>query len=686
MDLVVTARIYQDSANLDPQEIMDARVSVDLPPGLEEDTNRSATFAITPHPGISLTLKSLADLSWKDGVFHIGEALDGTEFQMTLPAQVTASASSGEPLCVTATITAQPPTGPSPNLDDTSDNVSKVCLGTAPAGEMDVLDSGTVDLFTWYDCVGKTASPCDQKDDGDATTNDDLQLVVFAGNAAEKFGVFQPSQVVVHVPEPAGRTVNKTGGLVWSTGFENWNVCTAVDSNCLPGNRDRPGAVIAVNASLLNYKPTTETNNPTANWGVDHPEYSNWHTGQIKVTAVVPTDDQGNPRGKIKGWRDTDPIDELFWGNDVDPNDATAPTLLMDYNMYLGDSTQAVGGWRDERYIEFSALGTYLLTVTTTVAYDDDGDDQTDTVSHSDAETYTFHVGPLADLSVAGGASPHVAPDRNALTIAAANNGPDITGDAQVKIKLPSGAQVEDYVASEGTYAKGVWKLPGLKSRDYRRSSGKPEAATLTFILKEGSGAPQEPAEATISLTNDAYTVCIASNRNTLAHNSRAACKADSDTTDVWYAAVCVQDSDQTVNTTTTHDTEAECAAQTGHTWTAKVCANEDGKVIAGRNEAECDGWHTGTVYDPSGNNTAEITAAKGTGGSGPGIPASVTALWSGGGVMWDDVELLYGVPISHYQVQRQDGSRRTILDREPKESMYVDSTASGRPTTGCGR
>ena len=103
------------------------------------------------------------------------------------------------------------------------------------------------------------------------------------------------------------------------------------------------------------------------------------------------------------------------------------------------------------------------------------------------------------------GGSSDVAAGRTAYTILAANNGPENTVDATVKIALPSGAQVEDYIASDGTYANGAWTLPGLKLRDYRRSQGIPEEASLTLILKDGS-IPQEPATATISLTDNSYT------------------------------------------------------------------------------------------------------------------------------------------------------------------------------------
>ena len=324
-----------------------------------------------------------------------------------------------------------------------------------------------------------------------------------------------------------------------------------------------------------------------------------------------------------------------------------------------------------DSYFEFDKLGTYRADITL-------GATNSGTAYTSNA-TYTFHVGPILDLSVAGGDNNAAAAGRTAFTIRAANNGPENSADATVKLELPQGALVEDYVASEGSYANGQWNLPRLGMRDYRRSQGKPEEASLTLNLKEGGGIPQEPATATISLTDNSYTVCIGSDRSTLEHDNQADCKSDAATTDVWYAAVCVQDSDQTVNTTTTHDTQTKCAGQTGHTWTANVCASSDGGVRAGRTETECDGWFEGTVYDyNAANNTAKIAAVEGT-GIGPDIPASVTTqTGTTTTVMWEDVEYLYGVPVARYEVQWLGGDWTTLGHAEIANE-YWDAAPTGR-------
>jgi len=285
-----------------------------------------------------------------------------------------------------------------------------------------------------------------------------------------------------------------------------------------------------------------------------------------------------------------------------------------------GDSTNP-----SNYYLEFEKLGTYLVTYTLQATHfsktgdcDTDGDDANDAFCGS--ETSTFHVGPLQDLEVSG--TNDASAGQTAYTIRAANNGPEHEVDATVKVVLPDGALVEDHEASEGTYDNGTWRLPALKIRGYRHSQGKPEPVALTLILKDGGGAPQEPAMATISLTDNSYNVCIASDRSTLAH-----------------------------------DNEEDCTADT----------------------ANGGSWHEGTVYDPPANSKAKITAVKGTGGGGAGTQNSPrTQTGTTTTVMWDEVEYLYGLPVAHYEVQWL-GSDWTMLADTVIENEFVDAAPTGR-------
>ncbi len=207
------------------------------------------------------------------------------------------------------------------------------------------------------------------------------------------------------------------------------------------------------------------------------------------------------------------------------------------------------------------------------------------------SETYTFHVGPMADLTVEdGGASSHVAADQHGLTIIAVNNGPSNAGSAQVT-GLPTGAQVIQI--SQGTYdsAAGEWNIGELKVRGYYRSRGEPEP---TLVLSASAGDT-----ANVSIANsENYEVCVGpkDNRGNLAHTTQAACEAVTNAS-----------------------------------------------------------WNSAPFYDhDDGNNTAAITALAGTGGGGEGIPTLETPEDEAPAVRvaWSQVEFLYGLPVKDYQVQ----------------------------------
>ena len=471
----------------DPDRNIDSRVTIGLTDGLTIDEDPDAT----PAREITTVVTAIhyggtpGPVSYSDGVFTIGtrpfdEGIG--RLTATLPVRV-ASDAGGTQQCLTVTITGNPPTGGGPYYDDISDNVAKLCLnlGAVPAaGEQVVLDDGTVDLFTWYDCVGKTAGPCQE--------NDLLELVALSDT------VLQPSQMVVHVPDPAGRTEDANGTLIWSTGFESFGNCGVNPSKCLPGGRDRPGVRIAFNSRLMDI--VSDTGDP-GKWGADY-VYSGttYQIGEVQTGSFdVPTGGQVSLY-----YNNQDSLTAYFCGGALLVENTPCTPWWIGYDWAGSDVL-----------LEFTKLGTYELPFTITAPYDSDGGGPNNPVSPqpSDTETYIFHVGPIQDLSVVdGGSSSDVASGRTAYTILAANNGPGNTAAAQVKVAVPPGAQVESYVASDGTYSNGVWTLPGLKSRDYRSSQGKSEEAMLTLILKDG-GIPREPATATISLTDNSYTVCI---------------------------------------------------------------------------------------------------------------------------------------------------------------------------------
>ena len=129
-----------------------------------------------------------------------------------------------------------------------------------------------------------------------------------------------------------------------------------------------------------------------------------------------------------------------------------------------------------------------------------------------------------------GGASPHAPADRNALTIFAANNGPDRSLGARVT-GLPKGAEVLH--VSQGSYdgTAGVWNIGELEDKDLLRERGFPEHATLVLAADAGDTAK-------VAIENSAdYTVCIGSDASTLAHTTETACEAVTGAS--WHKARC---------------------------------------------------------------------------------------------------------------------------------------------------
>ncbi len=169
--------------------------------------------------------------------------------------------------------------------------------------------------------------------------------------------------------------------------------------------------------------------------------------------------------------------------------------------------------------LEFSALGTYKVQLTV-------GATKSGT-AHNDTETYTFHVGPAAELAVRdGGASPLVVSNQRAYTIEAVNNGPDA---APVKVTLTGVPQDAEAIFTDGTYQElegscnggfcdAVWNIeplpvtyPGLPTR------------TLTL----GTSVRDWNIQASIAQARD-YTVCIDGDGNDVDASSQTACEATS--------------------------------------------------------------------------------------------------------------------------------------------------------------
>ena len=235
----------------------------------------------------------------------------------------------------------------------------------------------------------------------------------------------------------------------------------------------------------------------------------------------------------------------------------------------------------------------------------------------TDSATYTFHVGPAAELEVRdAGASPEVARSQQAYTIMAVNNGPQVAPAVKVSVTgVPADAEA---IPSQGRYVEtacqnglcaGDWIIGKLGLSDVRRAAGLTGDPTLTLVTAAGA-----PITATIENTED----------------------------------YCVR-----IETGAPREfRDRECV----------------GSLPAGYTE------HSTAYYDyVDRNNTAKVAARAGTasGAGDPGQPRSlrvqrygaIAILW------WAWMERVNGFRVTHYHVERNGITVATDV----LENMYVD-------------
>ncbi|MCY4555047.1 MAG: fibronectin type III domain-containing protein [Chloroflexi bacterium] len=529
------------------------------PIDLKVDIELTEGLTVTGTPSYAPTPDVRADsVSYGDGVFTIGTV--GKEKSrrnsVTLPITVASDAAVNEQ-CLTATLTGNPPPGVGPMDDDISDNVAELCLGDQPA---EPFVSGELDIFTVYDCFARQTYPCD------GTGGVRVRAV---NNNARTGIIVAQDNVTVQVQDIQGRTYDsylKNNNQQSVTGAEtvSWQTGSASHAN-FTGTRE--GVRIFFSRIPFNGN------------------LNNW----VKVAGehVTVTDLNGG-----------DPPGDMY----IRGATGSAFTQMKSSNdwtvTYSGTSSKNDQSEASAWFAEFSKLGTYVVDYTTIGNRDDTNGDCASkllpsgvTAAYCDTNTYTFHVGPMADLAVEdGGGSPHVAAGRNALTIIAVNNGPDDSPNSQVT-GLPTGADVIHI--GQGSYdsATGEWDIGELKVRGYYRSRGEPDR---TLVLSASAG--------------DTANVSIANSKN---------------------YEVCIGPKSNPVNLA--HTTQSDCEAVTDAS------------------------WNSTPVYDyNTDNSTAKISAAKGTGG-GPGAPGMRGAKSNSRSVTiaWDEVEYLYGVPVRHHEVQK---------------------------------
>ena len=512
----------------------------------------------------------------------IGKSAAQPDISITLPLKLKSGvAATGQ--CVTATITAMPkvanPNNPGENYDDPSDNTKTLCLGKPPAAELPVLlNEGLAQLFTLYGCVGKTTYPCD-------STNTVEQVVGgkdAAVNAGLPYRYFQPEDVVVHIPDPAGRN-KPTGetGIFWWSGSEEDSQGKTYHPGQLPG--------VAVRTYFECLTDKDPNNSPS-----DDPEYKGWKFSIANITDSSPG--QGNTIDHTPG--------AMIIGSLLRANDRTRTYVDVDASHGNRRTEVEFGTYKlctrsIHLIVEFDQLGTYKADLTQQTKYQD-----ANTTAYSDTGRYTFHVGPAAELSVTdGGDTPALASGQRAYTLDLANHGPDPSVAAKVVVELPAGATgVATVPVNLGTFhaaettagvAHGpywIWNAGKLLQSDFSRVAGRSQGGVVSLIVTGVTSAAT--ATATVSNGNGACSV----SSTDLPHVIREA-DCDQVANATWTAAnpytVCIDtDHDRLIDVRPKPASQTACEATTGNK------------------------WYAGTVLDHRpGNNTATLTARGGGAG-----------------------------------------------------------------------
>lgn len=389
-------------------------------------------------------------------------------------------------LCLTAELTAR-----GENLGVGGEALytsAEICLREDPVV---LLEEGEATLFGIYPCVGVTAYPC--------SDDDTIEMRVIGGSAARVAGiardeaVLRPERVFVQVKDPEGRRIDTHSDSVNSGTAPSWHTARPAHADLGDGRTGVGGTVD------VRYTHRVFTTQQRANYS------------QLDLTAVV---------AGLDGTAAPELVNIRFPGTG-DAEFKPRPSQTNESSYFDVDTAKY------QSLVEFSTLGTYKLDYTAAVTH-------TDTTAYpnpiSGTGSYTFHVGPVAELEAQdGGANPGVQLGGRAFTIRAINHGPD---DAPAVRAAVTGLNARNYVshsASAGSFDPGigVWTIGELRESGFYQDVHGRDGEELTIVT---SAAADSEIRAAISNTQD-YQVCIDSSGDDVAAASRSSCTGTSGNT-----------------------------------------------------------------------------------------------------------------------------------------------------------
>ncbi len=394
-------------------ELYGVRVKIELSPGL--------AFAGSQTPPSGTTFNAAT------GIWDVGTLDDGSADAKSFPVAVNLTGDSLADLplekrCLTAKVVRAVPWF---ELDPwkRQNDAASACLGEGP--ELSPLTRGEFVLFNVYDCVVATSYPCTDASTieildklGNVDLHHPAEVVerdITRGLGLGGTGNFlKPERIVVQIRDPVGRVYDGKATSLTDENTVSWvtGTTTAHQTDGVRIGNSRAG----FNRHIADWDDMVRT---------------------VTVSGLNGAAAPGRTRVRIDN-------STGFTFYDPNPTHRRAPFTLS------SASTRVV-----KYFLEFTALGTYLVEFAVEAT-------RTDNTVYTASGTYTFHVGPMAELEVRdAGANPAVGADQQAYTIEAVNHGPDEAPAVRVT-GLPRGA---DYGASRGEYdpATGVWTIGKLR-------------------------------------------------------------------------------------------------------------------------------------------------------------------------------------------------------------------------------
>ena len=424
---------------------------------------RQLRLKVTPSPGLQYTVAAPSGTSFNKatGIWNIGTLRSGTgpRGNRQLDIRVTGRASSGVPpgdQCLTVEIEHV-----IPDLEES------YLPQTACMAHKALLRSGHADLFTMYDCVTETDYPCGSQPS--------LELVAVKESYAHPRTGDRTIQAHYEGVLDVHRAHFRSDDFGWPR-LQNTMVLQPEE------------VVVQVPDDLVSRQADGTWRSFLTYLGPPGTPSDGWKPLTFEVSDVSPKQRPGSMQLMIV--RASPPDITL-----LDPDSRTTFTS----NNGLSSSFYPL-------YQQFETLGTYQVQYT--FGGTKDG------TTYTDSGTYTFHVGPVADLEVRDDPAYSLAePGRRAYTIVARNHGPDTA--PEVRVTLTGVPEDAETITSRGEYVQGtcgadglcqgVWSIGEMVDTVSAKYSGRPDGEVLTIIPASGGSGP---IRATIRNTRD-YSVTI---------------------------------------------------------------------------------------------------------------------------------------------------------------------------------